>query len=226
MGPRQVCDCKQTFEHRSLARGPNRYGAEGSRQPGGRNGAAGAQPCACMRTQPCTLAYVDTPTRMPHTQCCTCTRTCTQHMHATCTPDPAHLHARVHTHTRATNTILHTCLCTHTHTCHTHSQTCTCTCVYTPTHATHTQNCTLTVYTHMHKDAHTCTHKPALTCTCRHEYTGTHANRHGSGARPCARPCAHACTHTHAGMGGDVARRGKPVPAAPWPLRGCCELQS
>lgn len=128
-----------------------------------------------------------------HTQCCTCTRTCTHHMHATCTPDSAHLHARVHTHTRATNTILHTCLCTHTHTCHTHSQTCTCTCVYTPTHATHTQNCTLTVYTHMRKHAHTCTHKPALTRTCRHEYTGTHANRHGSGARPC-----HARVHTHA----------------------------
>lgn len=111
------------------------------------------------------------------------------------TADPAHLHARVHTHTRATNnpthmpvythphmphalTNLHLHMRIHTHTCHTHKtySQCTHTCTNTRTHA----------HTNLH------------TRTCRHEYTGTHANRHGSGARP----CAHACTHTHAGMGG------------------------
>lgn len=138
-----------------------------------------------------TSACVDTPTRMPHTQCCTCTRTCTHHMHAT--------------HSRSCTL---TCTCTHPRAHHKHNPTHMP--VYTPTHATRTHKPALAhAYTHphmphTHKTAHsqcthTCTntrthaHTNLHTRTCRHEYTGTHANRHGSGARPC-----HARVHTHA----------------------------
>lgn len=130
-------------------------------------------------------------------------------MHATHTI--LHMHTHVHTpHACHPQPILHTYMHVYTPTRAPQTQSYTHACVHTPTHATrthkpalahaythphmpHTQNCTLTVYTHMRKHAHTCTHKPALTRTCRHEYTGTHANRHGSGARPC-----HARVHTHA----------------------------
>lgn len=136
-----------------------------------------------------TSACVDTPTRTPHTQCCTgthvhtphachmhtrfCTLICTcTHPHVRHKHNPTHMPVYTHPHMPHALTNLHLHMRIHTHTCHTHTKL--------HTHSVHTH-------------AQTRTHKPALTRTCRHEYTGTHANRHGSGARPC-----HARVHTHA----------------------------
>lgn len=115
-------------------------------------------------------------------------------MHATCTPDPAHLHTCAHTHMHAT-----------------HSRSCTLTCTCTHPHARHKHNPThMPVYTHphmphTHKTAHsqcthTCTHKPALTRTCRHTSTHVHMPT-GMAAVPgpvtpvCTRMHTHTCWH-------------------------------